>query len=169
MHTFLSNVYSSIVINVPYYTMHAQCMLHPHISREGASNDMKVLRPKIYCGCTISRSRKHYSCSYIKSKGFALKVTLHGLKYLYVHYAHKTNLQLVALLLQQFPVQLHNIHLKMILTYLYQWDHIALELEERITGDEDQSSSEFPLGSRQDQSGTTKERVISGMQHLSSR
>ena len=44
MHTFPSNVYGSTVMQVPYYTTHAQCMLHPHISREGASNDVKVLR-----------------------------------------------------------------------------------------------------------------------------
>ena len=44
MHSFPSNVYGSTVIQEPYYTTHAQCMLHPHISREGASNDVKVLR-----------------------------------------------------------------------------------------------------------------------------
>ena len=44
MHSFPSNVYSSTVLQEPYYTTHAQCMLHPHISREGASNDVKVLR-----------------------------------------------------------------------------------------------------------------------------
>ena len=44
MHTFPSNVYGSTVVQVPYYTTHAQCMLHPHTSHEGASNDVKVLR-----------------------------------------------------------------------------------------------------------------------------
>ena len=44
MHTFPSNVYGSTIVQVPYYTTHAQCMLHPHTSREGASNDVKVLR-----------------------------------------------------------------------------------------------------------------------------
>ena len=31
IHTFPSTVYSSTVIQVPYYTMHAKCMLHPHM------------------------------------------------------------------------------------------------------------------------------------------
>ena len=44
MHSFPSNVYSPTVVQEPYYTTHAHCMLHPHISREGASNDVKVLR-----------------------------------------------------------------------------------------------------------------------------
>ena len=44
MHSFPSNMYGSTVLQVPYYTTHAQRMLHPHISREGASNDVKVLR-----------------------------------------------------------------------------------------------------------------------------
>jgi len=44
MHTFPSNVYGSTVVQVPYYTTHVQCMLHPHTSREGAPNDVKVLR-----------------------------------------------------------------------------------------------------------------------------
>ena len=47
MHSFPSNVYGPTVIQEPYYTMHAQCMLHPHISREGASNDVKVLRARL--------------------------------------------------------------------------------------------------------------------------
>ena len=45
--SFPSNVYGSIVIQVPYYTTHAQYMLHPHISREGASYDVKILRTNI--------------------------------------------------------------------------------------------------------------------------
>ena len=44
MHTFPSNVYSSTIEQVQYNTTHAQCMLHPRISCEGASNDVKVLR-----------------------------------------------------------------------------------------------------------------------------
>ena len=49
MHTFPSNEYYPTVIQVPYYTTHAQCMLHPHISREGTWNDVKVLRPTRLC------------------------------------------------------------------------------------------------------------------------
>ena len=44
MHTFPSNVYRAQPSCVPYYTAHAQCMLHLHISREGAWNDVKVLK-----------------------------------------------------------------------------------------------------------------------------
>lgn len=54
-----------------------------------------------------------------------------------MHYVHKTNLQAVALLLQQFPVQLCSTHLKMSLACLYQWDRIVLELEETNASDED--------------------------------
>ena len=75
-----------------------------------------------------------------------------------MHYVHKTNLQPVALLLQQFPVQLCSNDLKMSLAYLYQWDRIALELEETKTSDGDQNFSAFLLGSRQDQSETRKKK-----------
>ena len=44
MHSFPSNVYGPTVIQEPYYTTHAQCMLHPDIKREGASIDVKVSR-----------------------------------------------------------------------------------------------------------------------------
>lgn len=75
-----------------------------------------------------------------------------------MHYVHKTNLQPVALLLQQFPVQLCSNDLKMSLAYLYQWDRIALELEETKTSDGDRNFSAFLLGSRQDQSETKRKR-----------
>ena len=54
MHTFPSNVYRAQPSYVPYYTMHAQCILHPHIPSEGAWNDAKVLKP------SLSAQKKFY-------------------------------------------------------------------------------------------------------------
>ena len=55
IHTFPSNVYDSTVIQVLYYTTDAQCMLHPHISREGASNGVKLLKPIVSAAQTATR------------------------------------------------------------------------------------------------------------------
>ena len=70
--TFPSNVYSSTVVQVPYYTTHAQCMLHLHISREGASNDVKVLRTIVWC---ISVSFSHLQAPHITTVSFPVLPT----------------------------------------------------------------------------------------------
>ena len=43
-HTTLPQVAAPHKMFVTFYTTHAQCMLHPHISCEGASNNVKVMR-----------------------------------------------------------------------------------------------------------------------------
>ena len=44
LNTSLPQVAALHKVFVTFYTMHAQCMLHPHISCEGASKHVKVLR-----------------------------------------------------------------------------------------------------------------------------
>ena len=53
-------------------TTHAQCMLHLHISREGASNDVKVLRTIVWC---ISVSFSHLQAPHITTVSFPVLPT----------------------------------------------------------------------------------------------
>jgi len=67
MHTIPSNVYGTTVVQS---AAQSQCMLHPHTSREGTSNDVKVLRTVQYKPATSLAGNNNALAYYEHSRGY---------------------------------------------------------------------------------------------------